>query len=301
VNLQLIRHFRTLAFTGILFIFLCLSSCDLIRMKKERNYSQDKRKSIARVNDAFLYADELKGIVPEKTTKDDSAARINAYVTSWVRKQLLIQEALKTINIDEAEVERKVLDYRYSLIGYEFLNYYIQQHLNDSVDEASIETYYKTHLDNFILKQNIIRGTYIKVSKDAPRTKRIKDLMFSFKEKEINELKSYCLSFSAAYHLADSSWIEFDKLAVNSPLAEIPNKIQFLRSYNYYETSDQGYLYFLKVDAYKITDNVSPLEFVKHDIKNIILNKRKVELAKKLEDEVYENAAKRKDFEVFTK
>jgi len=125
--------------------------------------------------------------------------------------------------------------------------------------------------------------------------------MFSFKEKEINELKSYCLSFSAAYHLADSSWIEFDKLAVNSPLAEIPNKIQFLRSYNYYETSDQTYLYFLKVDGYKITDNISPLEFVKHDIKNIILNKRKVELAKKLEDEVYENAAKRKDFEVFNK
>jgi hypothetical protein len=286
---------------GIVLVFACFFSCDLIRMKKDKSNDDGKRKPIARVTNAYLYADELKGIVPEKTTKDDSAARINAYVTSWVRKQLLIQEALKTINIDEAEVERKVLDYRYSLIGYEFLNYYIQQHLNDSVDEASIETYYKAHLDNFILKQNIIRGAYIKVSKEAPRTKRIKDLMFSFKEKEINELKSYCLSFSAAYHLADSSWIEFDKLAVNSPLAEIPNKIQFLRSYNYYETSDQAYLYFLKVDAYKITDNISPLEFVKHDIKNIILNKRKVELAKKLEDEVYENAAKRKDFEVFTK
>jgi hypothetical protein len=286
---------------GVIAIPLGLSSCDLIRMKKEKTNEENTRKPIARVNNAYLFADELKGIVPEKTTKDDSSARMNAYVTSWVRKQLLIQEALKTINIDEAEVERKVLDYRYSLIGYEFLNYYIQQHLNDSVDNAAIEDYYKAHLDNFILKQNIIRGTYIKVSKDAPRTKRIKDLMFSVKEKEMNELKSYCLSFSAAYHLADSSWIEFDKLAVNSPLAEIPNKIQFLRSYNYYETSDQSFLYFLKVDAYKITDNVSPLEFVKHDIKNIILNKRKVELAKKLEDEVYENAAKRKDFEVFVK
>jgi len=124
-------------------------------------------------------------------------------------------------------------------------------------------------------------------------------LMYSKKEKEIAELKSYCLSFSAAYHLADSSWIEFDKLAVNSPLAEIPNKIQFLRSYNYYETSDDEFLYFLKIDAYKILDNVSPLEFVKEDIRNIILNKRKVELARKLEDDVYENAAKRKDFEVF--
>ncbi|MBS1682346.1 MAG: peptidyl-prolyl cis-trans isomerase [Bacteroidetes bacterium] len=281
-------------------ILLFFSSCDFIRMKKN-DLQGNNRKAIARVNNALLYQDDLKGIVPEKTTKDDSAARINAYVNSWVRKQLLMQEALKTISIDEADVERKVQEYRYSLIGYQFQNYYIHQHLNDSVSETEIETYYQQHLDNFILKQNIVRGTYIKVQKDAPRIKRIKDLMFSVKEKEIAELKSYCLGFSAAYHIADSSWIEFDKLTVNSPLADIPNKIQFLQSYNYYETNDQAYLYFLKVDGYKIIDNVSPLEFVRQDIKNIIINKRKVELAKKLEDEVYENAAKQKDFEIFDK
>jgi hypothetical protein len=83
-------------------------------------------------------------------------------------------------------------------------------------------------------------------------------------------------------------------------LAEIPNKVQFLRSYNYYETNDNENLYFLKIDAYNISDNVSPLEFVKQDIKNIILNKRKVELARKLEDEVYQNAAARKDFEIYS-
>jgi hypothetical protein len=270
-------------------------------MKRQNAGGDSQRKSVARVNQTYLYEDELKGIVPEKTTKDDSAARVTAYVNSWVRKQLLINEAMKNININEAEVERKVLDYRYSLIGYEFQNYYIRQNLNDSVDNATIEEYYKSHLDNFILKQNIIRGTYIKVPKDAPRTKRIKELMYSTKEKDIAELKSYCLGFSSAFHLADSSWIEFDKLAVNSPMADIPNKIQFLQSYNYYETADKDFLYFLKIDAYKITDNVSPIEFVKGDIRNIILNKRKVELAKKLEDEVYENAAKQKDFEIFSK
>jgi len=287
-------------------LFVCvaliglLQSCDLIKRKKEESVDAN-RKALARVNNVLLYEDELEGIVPAKTTKDDSTARINAYINSWIRKQLLMQEAMKTISIDEADIERKVLDYRYSLIGYEFQNYYIKQHLNDSVSDQEIEAYYKEHLDNFILKQNIIRGTYIKVAKDAPRTKRIKDLLFSTQQKEMNELKLYCLNFSSAYHLADSSWIEFDKLAVNSPLANFPDKIQFLKTNNYYETSDQAHLYFLKVDAYKITDNVSPMEFVKQDIKNILLNKRKVELAKKLEDEVYENGEKRKDFEVFNK
>jgi hypothetical protein len=284
---------------AVILVLLVAASCDLIRMKRGKSADEAARRPVARVNNNYLYHDELGGLVTGKTTPADSLARVTAYIDSWVRKQLLIAEAMKTISINEAEVQRKVLDYRYSLIGYEFQNYYIRKNLNDSISEAEIVAYYKEHLDNFILKQNIVRGTFLKVPRGAPRTQRIKDLMFSKKEKDQNELRSYCLSFSSAYHLPDSSWMEFDKLVVNSPLAEIPNKIQFLKSTPYYETSDSEYLYFLKVDEYKISDNVSPLEFVREDIKNVILNKRKVELAQKLEKEVYEQAAQRKDFEVF--
>jgi len=137
------------------------------------------------------------------------------------------------------------------------------------------------------------------VPKGAPRTNRIKPWLYSVKQKDQDDLKSYCLSFSSAYHLSDSSWVEFDKLTVNSPLADIPNKIQFLRTYSYYETSDNEFLYFLKVDGYKISDSESPIDFVRSDIKNIILNKRKVELSKKLEDEIYENAVRNKQFEIY--
>lgn len=286
---------------ALLFLFVCglLAGCDLIRVKKENEPAEPVRKAVARVNDVILYLDELEGIVTTDTSPADSTARVAAYINSWIRKQVLIQEAMRTIDINEAEVERKVLDYRYSLIGYEYQNYYIRQHLNDSITDTEIENYYREHQDNFVLKQNILQGTFIKVPKGAPRTNRIKDLMFSKKEKEVKELASYCLSFSAAYHLSDSTWIEFDKLVANSPLAEIPNKVQFLRSYPFFETQDDDYLYFLKVDAYKISDNVSPIDFVREDIKNIILNKRKVELARKLEDEVYEKAAERKDFEIY--
>jgi hypothetical protein len=283
----------------LVFIIMLAGSCDFIKIKKEPAQGESVRKRVARVGNSYLFQDELIGIAPVGVEPEDSVSRVTAYINSWIRKQLVISEAMKNIDIDELEVERKVLDYRYSLIGYEYQNYYIKQNLNDSVSDQEIEAYYKERLDNFILKQNIIQGTFIKVPKNAPRTKQIKDLMFSKKSKDKTDLKSYCIGFSAAYHIGDSSWIEFDKLVVNSPLSEIPSKIQFLRSHNYYETTDNDFLYFLKIDAYKISDNVSPLEFVKQDIKNIILNKRKVELAKKLEDDVYENAAIRNDFEVF--
>lgn len=281
-------------------LLIAVAGCDLIRWKKEdKQPTPDGPRPVARVNDVYLFENDLEGIVDKNTSPEDSTARVTAYVDSWIRKQLIIQEATRRMNIDEAAVERKVLDYRYSLIGYEYQNYYIRQHLNDTIQDEEIVAYYNGHLDNFALKQNIVKGTYIKVPKTAPRTNKIKDLLFSRKPKDVEELRSYCLSFSSAYHLGDSVWIEFDKLVVNSPMAEIPNKIQFLKTNPYYETSDTDYLYFLKVDEYKISDNVSPLEFVKEDIRNILLNKRKVELAKALENEVYQNAVNQKSFEVF--
>jgi hypothetical protein len=278
---------------------MLLTSCEFFKMKSDNDAGDDDREPVARVNNAFLYHDELVGIVSIGTNREDSITRVEAYINSWIRKQLLIQEASRRIDINEAEVERKILDYRYSLIAYQYQTQYVKQNLDTVIAPGEVETYYKENIDNFILKQNIVRASFIKVPMNAPRTNRVKDLLYSKRDKDIEELKSFCLSFSVAYHLADSTWMAFDELVKNSPLAEIPNKIQFLKSNPYYQISDDTYLYFLKVAEYRISDNISPLEFVKDDIRNIILNKRKVELAKKLEDEVYNNAVSEKEFEVY--
>ncbi|HEX8040653.1 MAG TPA: peptidyl-prolyl cis-trans isomerase [Chryseosolibacter sp.] len=284
----------------IVLLSLVAGSCDFIRMKRKGLNELENREAVARVNNTFLFKDELIGIAALGSTKEDSAARVEAYVDSWIRKELLIQEAARKININEAEVERKILDYRYSLIAYEYQSYYIKQHLDTTFNDSEIEAYYKNNIDNFILKQNIVRATFIKVPKNAPKMSKLKEWIFSQDEDDMKSLKSFCLSFSVAYHISDSTWMIFDDLVRNSPLMEIPNKVQFLKANPYYETEDENYLYFLKVDEYRISDNVSPLEFVTDEIKNIILNKRKVELAKKLEDEVYENALERKDFEIIS-
>jgi hypothetical protein len=282
----------------LFFLLGILGSCDLIRMKEDQSEVSDDRQPVARVGNSYLYRDELVGIVPAGVSKD-SAARVEFYVNSWIRKQLLIQEAARKIDINEAAVERKILDYRYSIIAYEYQAYYVKHHLDTAVSDREIEKYHQEHIDNFILKQNIVRATFIKLPKNAPHTQKIKDLIYSDREKDQRELKSYCLSFAVAYHIADSTWMAFDELVKSSPLVELPNKIQFLRSNPYYETSDDNYLYFLKVEEYRISDNVSPFEFVKDEIRNIILNKRKVQLAKQLEDKVYKEAEEDKEFEIF--
>jgi len=278
---------------------LTMFGCDFIKMRSDGGELDTNRQLVAKVGKTYLYKDELAGIVPPKVDKADSTARVEAYIDSWVRKQLLIKEATEKIDINEAEVQRKILDYRYSIIAYEYQTYYIKEHLDTAINPGEIEKYYKENIDNFILKQNIIRATFLKVPKNAPQIKKVKELIFAKSDEGKADLKAFCLSFSSAYHISDSTWMIFDELVRNSPIVEIPNKVQFLKTNPYYETEDDNYLYFLKVDEYRISDNVSPLEFVWDEISNIILNKRKVELAKKLEDDVYNNALEQNEFEIY--
>jgi hypothetical protein len=81
-----IRHALLLA------VPILLLSCDLIQRKKE-NDNGTERPAIARVDETYLYRDELTGIVPAGTPKEDSTSRADAYINSWIRKQLLIRQA----------------------------------------------------------------------------------------------------------------------------------------------------------------------------------------------------------------
>ena len=94
-------------------------------------------------------------------------------------------------------------------------------------------------------------------------------------------------------------WIGLDELVVNTPLASLQNKTQFLEKTVYSETRDEGYIYLFRIVEYKISDQVAPLEYVKEDIENIIINKRKLALKKELHETIYEEALKTKKFEVY--
>ncbi|MEJ2004914.1 MAG: peptidyl-prolyl cis-trans isomerase [Cyclobacteriaceae bacterium] len=266
---------------------------------KDKPQDEEGEKPIARVYDQFLFAEDLAGITATEMSPEDSTSRAQSFIDSWIRKQLLIHEAAQNIQFNEADIERKILDYRYSLMGYEYQTHYINEHLNTDVSEAEIEAYYEENVDNFLLKQNIIRCKYVKLPITAPRANRISRLLRSNKEEDLEELNSYCLSFANAYQLDDSIWMEFDEVIKNSPMAEIPNKVQFLRNNSYFETEDDEFKYFLKIEEYKISDNISPIEFVKDDIRSIILNKRKVLLAEELEEKVYNEASENEQFEIF--
>jgi hypothetical protein len=281
---------------------LVLFSCDFIDFKEKEaglNFNDNPNiKPIARAHDQYLYYNDLEGLIPSDITKADSANLVQRYVKSWINKQLVITEASDKLNLGEVEIERKVLDYRYALLIHEYQKLYINDKLDKEVGQAEVEAYYNENKENFQLRQNIIKCRFVKLPKEAPRINVFKRLFISENDKQFEELKSYCYQYATTFHL-DSTWVIFDEVLENTPMETIDNKIQFLRRTKYYETSDDVYQYFLRISDYKISDEISPLQWVNDDIVRIIINKRKVELAKELEDGIYERAVQNKDFEIF--
>lgn len=280
-------------------ILIGLSSCEFFKIKESEPVDSLERPPVARAHDAFLYAEDLEGIVPKGMSAEDSVYRIKRYVDSWARKQLLIKEAQAVIDFDEVDIERKILDYRYSLMGYEYQSFYINSHLSKDVSEEEIEQYYKDNIDNFILKQNIIKGKFVNLPNEAPKTESISKLIRSKKVEDHEKLMSYCLSYATTYQLRDTVWMNFDDIVISTPLSKTPNKVQLLKTNDFIEASDSLNTFYLHIIEYKITDEQSPLEFVKDQIRDVIINKRKIELANKLEEDVYEKAVNNNDFEIY--
>lgn len=287
---------------SLIIISLFFWGCDYINLKnlgQEEEETQEVEVPIAKVGNSILYQKDLAGIVTREINPKDSANLVNRYINSWIKKQLLISEAAEKINFDQASIERKVLDYRYALMVHEYKKFYVDNNLDTAVTEKEIQDYYVNNKDNFELKQNIIRGYFITVTKDAPKINQLKKLINSDDPDDFKELKSYCFRFAETYFLEDSVWINFDEAIRNTPFVGVTNKVDFLKSNKFVEDSNEENLYFLRIKEYKISDQISPLEFVKNDIKQIILNKRKVALANQLEEEVFENAKSSNKYEIY--
>ena len=80
---------------------------------------------------------------------------------------------------------------------------------------------------------------------------------------------------------------------------ETYNQELFLRGHRMVELSDDDYTYLLKFVNYKIKNDISPLDFERNDIRDIIINKRKMMFIQKARNDIYKQALKNNDFEIY--
>jgi hypothetical protein len=258
------------------------------------------RVAIAKANNEYLYADEITSLVPDGTTGKDSLDQLKKYIDNWVRESLVIQKAESNLSDEQKNVEKQLQDYRRSLITYSYEKELVKQKLDTLISAEEIEQYYNSNQSDFELKDNIIKVIYVKVSKKAPGIEKLRKWYKSDNMKDREQLAGYCHQFAENFYLDDNSWLLFDDLLKEIPI-QTYNKELFLQNNRFVEVADSLNSYFLNIKGFKTRNSISPLSFEKENIKNIILNKRKLELITKMKLDVYNDAANSKKIEIYIK
>jgi len=282
---------KTLLKNGILFIITILFfSCG---SKKTEN-----KTPVARVGDTYLFLENIGHSIPKGIPAKDSVLILKRYVEDWVHEQLLVQKAEDNLSEEQKNVEKQLQEYRNSLLTYEYEKELIRQHLNTVVTKNEIEKYYETHKDDFQLKDNIIKVIYVKVNKKAPKIDELRKLCKSEDIRDRKLLATYCHQYAENYFLNDDIWLFFDDLLKEAPI-ETYNKELFLLNNRFVEVSDSANIYFLSIKGFKIRATISPLGFEINNIKNMIINKRKLELITKMREDIYNEALNENKAEIF--
>lgn len=274
-------------------LLLTFSSCDFLK----RNLGF-KEKAIAKVYDVYLYPSDIEGIVPKGTNNEDSLLLVQSYIENWVRQTLLIKQAEENVDIDLATIEQQLETYKRSLLIYAYEQQLIAEKLDTNVSPAQIKSYYDSNKENFELKKTILKASYVKLPKSSIRIENAIKWFKSTKEKDKKELETYCMQFSPDYSLVDTTWLYYDELAQIIPLEKL-SESSVLQNNNYIQISDKDFIYLVKVRTFMYKEDISPLEIELDNIKNIIINKRKVEMIDKMENEVYNNARDNNNIEIF--
>jgi hypothetical protein len=263
------------------------------------NISKNKEDEVlARVHNKYLYASDLEGVIPDGSGITDSISITHSYINNWIKNQLFIRKAETNLPDSLKNFRKQLENYRNSLLVYQYESNLVRQFLDTIVSDDEIQMYYEENNQNFQLRNNIIKVYFVILRLDTSVDEDpIKSYIFSDNSEDIDLLEDYCKDYAVDYYLEDQ-WIYFTDLQTTIPI-ETYSQISFLESNEYVELEDENFKYFVRIRDYKIKESVSPLSFVKDNIKSIIINKRKVELINKMHNDVYENALENNDFEIF--
>ena len=287
---------QIIRFQTIIFIFSCLILA--LSCGNEEITNAKEEKPIARVNKTFLYASDLKNIVPPEASKKDSTQLIQNFIDKWIQDELVLEHAQENLTTEQLNIEKQIAEYRKNLIIYNFQTELVSQKLDTIITDKEIETYYNNNKNQFTLKDNIVKVWYIKTKKKTPNAEKVKKWYKSDSKKDYIALKTFCVQSAENYFMDEDNWLLFDELLKEIPVTNLNPEI-FLKANQYIEVEDSLSAYFVNIKAYKIKNSLSPLSFEKENIKNIILNKRKLKLIEEMKRDIFEKAKKQSKFEIF--
>jgi hypothetical protein len=279
----------------LLLIIICLVgfvSCDYFKPTTDNN-------AIARVNDNYLYADDLKGLISEETKKEDSVLIVNNYINRWATQQLLIDQA--EINLSQEKLdafEKLVMEYREELYTEAYKNVIVSRQLDSTISVGEYVEFYELNRENFRLNDELVKVRYIHLDESYTGLSKTKEKFTRFNEIDKKELSELSIQF-IDNNLNDSVWVEKEALLNVLPVLQ-SNNTQVLKKSNFAQLQDSLGVYLVKIEDVLSLKEIAPLSYIKPTIEQIILNKRKLELIKKLEKDITKDAIRNNKFEIYT-
>jgi hypothetical protein len=284
----------------IAYVLVCvsvaLSSCKYFPHKSPTQ----GEKVIARANYEYLYLSDISALI-KNVPHEDSAAFIVNYADSWVRRRLLLKKAEENVPSDELGIDKKVEDYRQSLLLYEYEKGLINQKLDKGISDAEIEDFYAKNKDKFTLESDIYDIQYVQIHTDAADLDKMRSVILAPRSNDDTlKREGYAKAMATAYSFADDNWMASSAVLKQFPITTDQIKV-LAQTGRFTEFKNNRDSYFILIRSTRHMGDPSPLEFIRNQIKEVIVNKKKVILIQKIYDGIYQDALRSGKCEVLVR
>ena len=277
-----------------IFLLLVFASCSFFK-------PEAKSEAIARVNDQYLYPIDVKGLVPEGTTKKDSVNIVRDFINRWAAQELLFKAAEMNLNkAKKADYDALINQYKIDLYTKAYLEEMVERSVETVISSAELERYSAENNADFTTNSTLVRLRYIHLEKDNPRIGSIQSKFFDYKKKDKKFWATYTMQCKS-YALNETVWVAMDQVYEKLPFINSDNLSQYIVGGKKIEYTVGNEVYFVKIAQVIGKNQIGPFEYVKPTLKEVILNNRKIALIKKFEQDIPDDALKDEKYELYKK
>ncbi len=267
------------------FIILLIITLFMFSCKKGNN-----KTVLASVYGKNLYLEDIKDIIPENSSTEDSLMILRSKVDLWVRKQTLLNRAEINLSEQQKDIDYIVKEYKESLLIEKYKQEYIRQNLDTVITKAEAEKYYNEYPESFILNNDIIKAYFFKFS-PGKKANEFKSYFLSDKNDSDSLIINFAENYADDYIDFTNKWYDLSVISDLLPIS-LDNTEAVVNQSKKIQTRDESYLYFVLIKDYKLKGAKMPYDYAEKRIKTILLNKRKINLINNLENKIYQNAVK---------
>ena len=251
------------------------------------------------MNGTYLYLEDLKDLITEGTSIQDSTLLVTNFINRWATQQLLVDGALINLNQKKQEsFDKLVKQYKNDLYSKAYLEALVKRSIDTNVTIEEAESFYNKNIEAFKLNENLIKFRYINIEENRQDFDEITEKFKRYNSIDKKELDSISIQFKS-YSLNDTIWIKLSQVFNKIPAVTLQNQNQLLKKSNFIQLKDSLGVYLMQINDVLLRNSLAPLEYVKPTINQIVINKRKLELIRELEKDITKDAIKNKQFEVY--